>query len=107
MAKMAWTIWKFPIEATDEQWITMPRGARILHVGVQRDVVCLWALVDTDGASSSMQKMIRVHGTGHPTDLPHGSESWKMGYIGTFMLGDGALVFHVFEGGYRLPGEEE
>jgi len=82
------SIWKYPLEIDDEQWIDIPRGAKFLSVGVQRGKVCLWVQVDSDAPKES--QLIVMHGTGHPM------KSDSMQFIGTVMLYDGDLVFHVF-----------
>ncbi len=87
---MAQTIWKFPLAMTVQQKVSMPVGARILHVGTQGDSVCLWALVDP--SRDTNDRTILVAGTGHPIEM-NGADD----YIGTFMLHGGTLVFHVFD----------
>ncbi len=87
------TVWKFPIEAIERQAIQMPRGAKLLHVGAQGVGLTakpsVWALCDTEATPTF--RSLAVTRTGHDAghcDGPH---------VGTFMLGDGALVFHVFD----------
>jgi len=70
--------------------ITMPGGARVLYVGVQRPgFICLWAMVDAN--AKPVSRTFRVYGTGHPMDEPANH------YLGTCM--DGPYVWHVFEVG--------
>ena len=83
------TIYKYPLEGTDEQIVLMPRGAEILCVQVQNGIPCLWADISTENAQEREKRYIRIIGTGH--ELPKA----VMKYIGTFQMG--ALVFHVFE----------
>lgn len=81
------TIWKFPLNITDVQQITVPGGSEFLSVQVQRGIPCIWALVDS--TQPKRQVEIRIYGTGHPID--------QIGqFIGTFQVQGGALVFHVF-----------
>lgn len=70
------SIWKFPIEITDEQTITMPQTAKILSVQLQYGVPYIWALVDTE--EQKTERLLAVYGTGHPC-VCDASE-----YIGTF-----------------------
>lgn len=84
------TIWKYPIEITDEQTIKMPMGARILTVQMQGPQCCIWALVDP--SKPMAERHIRTHGTGH--EIPLGITTWA--YIGTIQSHGGALIFHVF-----------
>lgn len=82
------TIYKYAIEVTDQQTVSMPAGADILTAQVQHGQVCLWARVDPLAAIT--QRKIRVAGTGHPV-----ASEWA--YIATVQLAGGGLVFHVFE----------
>lgn len=85
---MSKAIWKFRMEVADEQTILMPIDANIIHVAVQFDAPCLWAIVDP-----TMEKQpytIHMFGTGHKMPDDPGK------FIGTFMINDGDLVFHAF-----------
>lgn len=82
-------VWKFRIPIEDDFLIEMPSGSKPLHVGVQADQPFLWALTDPKQPASKFQ--FKLCGTGHPRDDLFGFE-----HIGTFMLHDGALVFHLF-----------
>ncbi len=84
------TIWKFPVQVTDEQQVSMPSSAKIRHVAVQGDIACLWAEVDVS-APQMGERTIRIYGTGHPMPENPGD------YIGSFMLHDGALVLHAYD----------
>lgn len=81
---MTSSIWKFPLA----EEIEMPKKAKVLTVQVQRDIPCIWAVVDPS-ADREVRRFVIV-GTGH-------SMNRKGPYIGTFQLEGGALVFHVFE----------
>lgn len=85
------SIWKFPLEVTDEQVVQMPARSRILSVQVQNGVVCLWAVCVSDGSVSSERRVIRMYGTGNPID----DRTDTMNFIGTVQRGP--FVFHVFE----------
>jgi hypothetical protein len=85
-------IFKYEIEARDHQSVEMPAGAQILSVQVQRDVPCIWAIVDP--ANPVESRSFEVFGTGHPFPACIGS---GREYIGTFQLLAGSLVFHLFE----------
>ncbi len=82
------TIYKYPIKLVDEQAVKMPRGASILHVALQRDILCLWALVQPDQPPE--ERTIIIVGTGHDAD--------DLGrHIGTMQVANGDFVWHVFE----------
>jgi hypothetical protein len=69
----------------------MPEGARILCVQVQHGEPQLWALVDE--AQSTVGRVVLTFGTGHElTAVP-------VTFVGTYQLGGGELVYHVFDGG--------
>ena len=87
---MSRTIHKYPLSMAGVQTVHLPDGAEILHVAPQRNMVCLWALVNPE--SAKVPRYILIAGTGHVVqEGPH------LEHLGTFMLNDGALVFHAFE----------
>lgn len=57
-------IWKFPVPYAYAVEIEIPTGAEIIHVGVQRDQLCMWAKVDPGAAVIKREFM--VEGTGQP-----------------------------------------
>lgn len=91
------TIYKYPLEIKDTQFIKLPAGAQILTAQTQktgyREQLCLWALVDTDNKTKTRE--IVIIGTGNPIKLA--DESWLLNYISTVQQLDGRLVWHVFE----------
>lgn len=87
------TIWKFPLQTTDQQSLEMPESAEILSVQVQGETPCLWALVDPQAIR--LTRVFETFGTGHPVPVDAGHIRRK--FIGTYQLLSGALVFHVFE----------
>lgn len=83
------TIYKYPLEVTDEQEVELPGTHKLLSVQEQNATPCLWALVDPDAAP--VKRTLRIFGTGQPI------EEYPMGdFLGTFQLYGGRLVFHVF-----------
>lgn len=84
------TIWKYPLEITDEQNIRMPKGANILTAQIQGGTLCLWAIVDPKAPLVS--RWIGIVGTGHPM-----AQEMECVYLGTAQMAGGALVWHVFE----------
>lgn len=83
-------IWKYPFQVQDHFTISMPTGARLLDVQVQNETPCIWALVDPGALKESRE--FRLAGTGH--DI---SEKEAERYIGTFQLGGGVFIGHLFE----------
>jgi len=84
------TIWKFPFQIADVFSLSMPFGASILSVQVQREVPTIWAIVNP--GAPMMDREFRCFGTGHP--MPKGL---PLDFVGTIQLFGGELVFHVFE----------
>ena len=85
------SIWKFELPVEDEVSVEMPRGSRVLSVGVQGVRIFLWALCPTGRVPKEVRRFA-IRGTGHPADGVS-----RNGFIGTVMLHGDALVFHVFE----------
>lgn len=80
-------IWKYPLERRDGQIITMPAGSRVLCVHNQFDEPFLWALVDPEAALE--RRWFLTFGTGHG--------GVRGQYVGTYIDGQGAYVWHVFD----------
>lgn len=87
-------VFKYPLSIEDEFTLQLPIGAELLAVQVQivrgTETPTLWALVD-DSAPSELRTFL-LRGTGHPIDA-----SKNIQYVGTFQLGGGAFVGHLFE----------
>jgi hypothetical protein len=81
-------IFKYVLRPTRIQDVQMHPG-KILHVGEQGDNICVWALVDPDAPMET--RRIAVVPTGEP--CPYLREQ----HLGTALLHDGRLVFHIFE----------
>lgn len=82
-------VWKFPLDIADDQRLTMPQHAELLHVGEQYGQVLLWARVIASGQRMVRREII-MRGTGQPI--------WTQPYVGTVVT-NGGLVWHVFDGG--------
>jgi hypothetical protein len=81
------TIFKYKLETTGIQTISMPIGAGIVHTALQGENICIWAIVN-DGNDLEM-RIFHIFGTGHPIT------GGDLKYISTVHVG--ALVFHIFE----------
>jgi hypothetical protein len=62
------TVHKFPFEVAERIAFEMPRGAEIIHVAMQGQAPCIWAIVDP--AAPKELRRFRVLGTGHPIESP-------------------------------------
>lgn len=90
------TIWKYPLNITDQQTISLPQGAKILSVQLQGLVssqLHLWAEVDTEQIFEG--RVIEIFGTGNPIT------PGRRRYIDTVQMHGGALVWHIYE---QIPG---
>ena len=100
-------IWKYELNTTDEQYITVPRMVdgniqcrfidQILKIDVQQDRLCMWCMVDLGGENANYprqdeRRKIIIVGTGNP--MPDYLS--KNHYIGTYQLFGGSFVGHVF-----------
>jgi hypothetical protein len=83
------TIWKFSFGIADEFLISLPDGARFLHLDVHNDMPCLWFAVDPE--HTRRQYPFHVRGTGRP--LPDGYPE-HVSHLGTLLAR--AFVYHVF-----------
>jgi hypothetical protein len=84
------TVYKYTLQARDDNAVSMPVGATILSAQVQDGDIQIWALVDPDAKKET--RYFGVAGTGHPID-----DNFAGKFIGTVQMYQGALVFHVFE----------
>ena len=84
------TIWKFPLNITDEQIVVMPKGSDLLSVQVQYGTPNLWALINNPCAPNESRRIFTL-GTGHPAPNDLGT------YLGTYQTNGSALVLHVFD----------
>ena len=88
-----YSVYKYELPITDYVEKMLPKRAQILKVGVQRDIICIWALISVKEPEREI-RTFRIAGTGHPIDE---AELLKSKYLDTVMIFDGKLVFHVFE----------
>lgn len=87
------TIFKYPIEIENFFAIEMPKGAKVLSVGVQNNKPYIWAMINEN---KKEKRMFRLMGTGHPTY----QKEKDLHFIGTFQLKEKngkIFVGHLFE----------
>ena len=85
------TIWKFKLEITDTQVVSMPDGAVVLSVGLDPfGDLCLWAVVDP--SRPKKPESFTIFGTGNPA--PNTLD--RRGFIGTVVMK--SFVWHVYAG---------
>ena len=83
-------VYKFPLEISDEQKVSMPEDAKVLTVQVQKGKPCLCAECNPD--KEPVLRTFLIRGTGHPID-----DEIEKEYIGTIQMCEDSIVFHVFE----------
>ena len=84
-------IWKYIIKH-DDTFVNMPRGSKILSVGVQEGHIVMYALVNPDPNEIKVDRYIMVVTTDEGPDM----EEFRSEFIGTVFLYNSTLVFHVF-----------
>lgn len=88
---MARTIWKFDLALTDNQELALPKGSKILHVGLQQGAPRVWVLIDAaDQPIEEETWEVRLYGTGHPVI------SRAEDYVGILQMHSDTLILHVF-----------
>lgn len=89
-------VWKYEFPATTPAMTSfdIPKGSRVLTCQVlQRDRICLWAIVDVKAEKESRDFLLV--GTGHRILAAKGAKG--LDYVGTVQLLAGGRVLHVFE----------
>lgn len=82
-------LFKYQLEETGKQEISIPAFSEILTVHEQNGKICIWAKVDPK--FSDIKRIIRMFCTGD--EIP----SKGLEYIGTCQIHNGAIVLHFFE----------
>lgn len=79
-------IFKYMLGITSEQPLLLPRGARVLSVGLDpNNQLCLWAAVNEGEVEELWQ--VRIAGTGHEINETEG-------FVGTVRAT--SLMLHIF-----------
>jgi hypothetical protein len=97
------TIWKYTLEITGKQELHLPKGAEPLCVKMQKDIPCIWFLVDTK--EETIKRTIYIYGTGQP--LPDMSQATICAiggnvYIDSFKSNNDVFIWHVFWNPYSV-----
>lgn len=84
------TIYKYPLY-TWENKVSIPKGADIISVINQQEVIQLYALIDTE--SKKIDRTVYIIATGYifPDELLNKSQ-----FIGTVSTCGGDLIWHIF-----------
>ncbi|MCD8178085.1 MAG: hypothetical protein LUE98_11935 [Tannerellaceae bacterium] len=81
------TIHKFPLVVTEEQTISLPKGAVLLSSQIQNGVPILWAEVDTNAEKHAVT--VKMFGTG--CEIPE--DEWLL-FCGSFQIN--GYVWHAY-----------
>jgi len=89
------TIYKYALELTDRQLVSIPLGSKILSVDNQNGAICVWVEVDSD-VPYYRDYVFRIVGTGNPIDFPTKPNETTSPYnfIGTVIMNP--FVWHVY-----------
>lgn len=79
---------KYVLKTEDHQVVTLPAFSVILSVCNQQENIVLY--VNASDSDKTKDIDIYIHGTGHPVNQEASL------FLGTVMLFDGCMVFHVF-----------
>ena len=85
------TIHKYLVPIEDKISIELPIGAKILSFQSQHNRPTIWVLVDPNAPKET--RNFRIFGTGHPIDPQFSFDE----YIGTCLMNETELVWHLFE----------
>lgn len=83
-------VFKFTLFLVDKQFVTMPKGAKILTIQPQGRSIQLWALVDE--SQPMIGRKIECYGTGHTIEDPNG-----LIYIASIQTHADSFIWHFFE----------
>lgn len=88
---MNYTIWKYPLQATDKQTIKLPIGSRLLCVKEQHDIPVAYFFVDPHEVQQETECTFYIFGTGHPVPNKRFGH-----YVDSVVCNKGNLVWHIF-----------
>ena len=83
-------IYKYPVECTPRQTLTLPRGAKPISAINQRNEIVVYAVVDTDEVEQDCFEIV-VQPTGLSFDDINAYQ-----FLGSVALYEARYVFHIF-----------
>ncbi len=84
------TIWKYELSIDAKNHLNIPEDGKILHLKLQNGIPCLWILVEQENLFE--ERKFLFYGTGMTI-----SKIEELTYIGSVLIQDETLVFHLFE----------
>lgn len=82
-------IWKYELKDLGKQMIEIPEHAKFLSLHIQNGNPCMWFIVNPN--NNKINRKFEIYATGQDIYLADRK------FIGTFLVNNGSLVFHVFE----------
>ena len=83
-------IWKFQIEVTGEQILSVPKGTKLIACQNQQETIQMWGIVNPDEKGTE-RRHIRMYTTGQHYEKIEGK------YLTSVQLRGGNFVAHLFE----------
>jgi hypothetical protein len=102
------TIWKYELKIEDEQILSIPKYSYPLAVMTQRDILCIWFLVNPKLEKEDIK--IYIYGTGHElpdTAYASNESGCNQHYIGSAKMLNDNLVWHIFWDKYYASGVDK
>ena len=84
------SIWKYPMEVEEFQFVEMPVNSMILSVQIQNGIPVIWAKVNTEEKQTEKRKFKMVPTGGY-------IEEEKSKFLETLQFNHGKFILHVFE----------
>ena len=87
------TIYKYELNVTDEQTLSLPKNHKVLTVMVQNGIPCIWVLLDPEQREKEDLDVF-IFGTGQM--IPEFATIERLTYLGSFMIVNDNFVGHVY-----------
>lgn len=84
-------IYKYELQVVGTQKIMLPERMEFLCFQCQRNIPCIWAVVDPK--AKKVEYTFRLYGTDHPIE----EEKQRLQYLGTAQMHSGRYIWHLFE----------
>ncbi len=86
-------VWKLELNPNITEY-KFPKNSQILYAREQRASICVWFLCNPNKVEIET-RYILIFGTGHSGIRE------DLNYIGSGHLNNGALIYHIFDGGIK------
>lgn len=99
---MALVVWKFPLASKVEQTLSLPKGARIQHFGLQQSIPTLWVLCDPQQPIEPVEFILVETGTEFDPK-PEDKNTYVWSPVGTVLMHNDAFVLHLIRVEKAVP----